>query len=123
MTNVFIDGAQGTTGLKIFDRLKARTDITLITLPEERRKDAAARKEALNAADIAFLCLPDAAAREAVGLIENKKTVVLDTSTAHRTEKIGRTASRSFRRIWNKSCFPLTASPCRAATQAALSRL
>ena len=86
MTNVFIDGAQGTTGLKIFDRLKARTDITLITLPEERRKDAAARKEALNAADIAFLCLPDAAAREAVGLIENEKTVVLDTSTAHRTE-------------------------------------
>lgn len=86
MTNVFIDGAQGTTGLKIFDRLQARTDITLITLPEECRKDAAARKEALNAADIAFLCLPDAAAREAVGLIENDKTVVLDTSTAHRTE-------------------------------------
>ena len=63
MTNVFIDGAQGTTGLKIFDRLQARTDITLITLPEARRKHAAARKEALKAADRARLCLSDAAAR------------------------------------------------------------
>lgn len=86
MTKVFIDGSQGTTGLKIFDRLKTRTDIELITLPENLRKDTAARKEALNSADIAFLCLPDAAAIEAVGLIENDKTVVLDTSTAHRTD-------------------------------------
>lgn len=86
MTKVFIDGSQGTTGLKIFDRLKTRTDIKLITLPENLRKDTAARKEALNSADIAFLCLPDAAAIEAVGLIENDKTVVLDTSTAHRTD-------------------------------------
>lgn len=85
MTKVFIDGSQGTTGLKIFDRLKTRKDIELITLPEERRKDLEARKEALNAADMAFLCLPDAAAVEAVSLIENEKTVVIDTSTAHRT--------------------------------------
>lgn len=87
MTKVFIDGSQGTTGLKIFDRLKTRTDIELITLPEHLRKDTSARKEALNSADIAFLCLPDAAAVEAVSLIENPNTVVLDTSTAHRTNE------------------------------------
>lgn len=86
MTKVFIDGSQGTTGLKIFDRIQKRKDIELITLPEDLRKDTAARKQALNAADIAFLCLPDAAAIEAVGLIENDNTVVIDTSTAHRTE-------------------------------------
>ncbi|MGN0520442.1 MAG: N-acetyl-gamma-glutamyl-phosphate reductase [Candidatus Fimenecus sp.] len=87
MTKVFIDGSQGTTGLKIFDRLKTRTDIELITLPEEKRKDLKLRKEALNSADIAFLCLPDAAAVEAVGLIENDNTIVIDTSTAHRTNE------------------------------------
>lgn len=87
MTKVFIDGSQGTTGLKIFDRLKKRNDIELITLSEELRKDTNARKQALNSADIAFLCLPDAAAIEAVSLIENDNTVVLDTSTAHRTSE------------------------------------
>ncbi len=87
MTKIFIDGSQGTTGLKIFDRLKKRDDIELITLPENLRKDTNARKEALNSADIAFLCLPDAAAIEAVSLIENDKTVVIDTSTAHRTNE------------------------------------
>ena len=85
MTKIFIDGSQGTTGLKIFDRLAKREDIELITLPEEKRKDTNARKEALNSADIAFLCLPDDAARESVSLIENENTVVIDTSTAHRT--------------------------------------
>ena len=85
MTKVFIDGKAGTTGLKIFDRLSKRADLELLTLPEELRKDPAARKEMLNTADIAFLCLPDAAAREAVSLIENPDTVVIDTSTAHRT--------------------------------------
>lgn len=87
MTKIFIDGSQGTTGLKIFDRLKKRDDIELITLPENLRKDTDARKKALNSADIAFLCLPDAAAVEAVSLIENDKTVVIDTSTAHRTDE------------------------------------
>lgn len=82
---VFIDGSAGTTGLRIVERLEGRSDIELIKLSEEKRKDAAARKEALNNADIAFLCLPDAAAIEAVSMIENDKTVVLDTSTAHRT--------------------------------------
>ena len=85
MTKIFIDGSQGTTGLKIFDRLAKREDIELITLPEELRKDTEARKKALNSADIAFLCLPDAAAVEAVSLIENENTIVIDTSTAHRT--------------------------------------
>ncbi len=85
MTKIFIDGSQGTTGLKIFDRLAKREDIELITLPENLRKDTNARKEALNSADIAFLCLPDAAAIEAVSLIENDNTIVIDTSTAHRT--------------------------------------
>ncbi len=85
MTKVFIDGSQGTTGLKIFDRLVKRDDIELITISEELRKDETARKQALNEADIAFLCLPDDAAIQAVSLIENDNTVVIDTSTAHRT--------------------------------------
>ena len=83
---VFIDGSAGTTGLRIFERLSAREDLELITLPEPLRKDPAARREALNSSDAAFLCLPDEAAREAVGLIENSHVTVLDTSTAHRTQ-------------------------------------
>ena len=85
MTKVFIDGSAGTTGLRIRERLAGRTDIELITLTEELRKDDAARREALNSADIAFLCLPDAAAKEAVTMIENENVIVIDTSTAHRT--------------------------------------
>ncbi len=85
MTKVFIDGSAGTTGLRIHDRLKNRNDIELITLSEEFRKDTAARKEALNSADIAFLCLPDGAAIEAVSLVTDKNTAIIDTSTAHRT--------------------------------------
>ncbi len=85
MKKVFIDGSVGTTGLRIAERLVGRRDLTLLTLPEEKRKELAARKEALNSADIAFLCLPDDAAREAVSLMENENTVVIDASTAHRT--------------------------------------
>ena len=85
MATVFIDGSAGTTGLRIRERLAARQDLTLLTLPEAQRKDPAARREALNAADVAFLCLPDAASREAVAMIENDRTAVIDTSTAHRT--------------------------------------
>jgi len=84
---VFIDGKDGTTGLRIFDRLSERTDIELITLPEEKRKDPSARKECLHAADIAILCLPDAAARESVALAQDSAVRILDTSTAHRVEK------------------------------------
>lgn len=85
MYKIFIDGSKGTTGLKLFERLSKRTDIEIITLPEEQRKDPVARKGALNKADIAFLCLPDAESIEAVKMIENENTVVIDTSTAHRT--------------------------------------
>ncbi len=87
MTKVFIDGSAGTTGLRIHERLAGRKDLELVTLPEETRKDPAARKEALNGADIAFLCLPDPAAIEAVDMVENPNTAIIDTSTAHRTEK------------------------------------
>ena len=85
MKKIFIDGSAGTTGLRIAERLESRKDIEIIRLSEENRKDTEARKEALNSADIAFLCLPDAAAIEAVSLIDNENTVVIDTSTAHRT--------------------------------------
>ena len=85
MKKVFIDGSAGTTGLRIFDRLQARSDIQLLTLPEAERKDEGRRRQLLNEADVAFLCLPDAAAEEAASWVENPDTVVLDTSTAHRT--------------------------------------
>ena len=84
MTKVFIDGSAGTTGLRIRERLADRRDIELITLSEELRKDLSARSDALNSADVAFLCLPDAAAKEAVSLIDSG-VAVIDTSTAHRT--------------------------------------
>ncbi len=85
MTKVFIDGSAGTTGLRIHERLAGRTELSLLALPAELRKDRAAREEILNEADIAFLCLPDAAAVEAAELVHGN-TVVIDTSTAHRTE-------------------------------------
>ncbi len=85
MKKVFIDGKAGTTGLRIFDRLSARDDIELIVLSEEDRKNSECRKKAINSADVAFLCLPDDAARESVSFVENPETVIIDTSTAHRT--------------------------------------
>jgi N-acetyl-gamma-glutamyl-phosphate reductase len=81
---VFIDGQHGTTGLKINERLNIRTDIELIEIPEENRKDLKAKEKLLNEADIVFLCLPDDAARESVSLIKNKAVCVIDGSTAHR---------------------------------------
>lgn len=85
MYHVFIDGKEGTTGLQIYDRLGTRKDIDIITLPDEKRKDIHARRECLNEADISFLCLPDAAAVEAVGLVTNPAARIIDASTAHRT--------------------------------------
>jgi len=85
MTKVFVDGSSGTTGLKIVDRLSKRSDIELIKLSDELRKDVNAKKDAINSADVVFLCLPDAAAIESVSLVENKNVCVIDTSTAHRT--------------------------------------
>ena len=111
---VFIDGAVGTTGLEIRERLAGRADIALAALPEERRKDPAARREALNNADIVILCLPDDAAREAVALIGNDRTRVIDASTAHRIapgwvygfpEVVGRDAVAGAMRVSNPGCY------------------
>ncbi len=85
MLSVFIDGREGTTGLRIYERLEGRGDVRLLILPEELRKEPSARREALNSCDIAFLCLPDAAAREAVQMVENPSVRLIDASTAHRT--------------------------------------
>ena len=114
MKKIFIDGSAGTTGLRIFERLSSRADLELVILPDEIRKDPAARKDALNSCDIAFLCLPDATAIEAVSMVENPETVVIDTSTAHRTRddwaygfaEIGarRAEIASAKRIANPGC-------------------
>ncbi|MFM0397289.1 N-acetyl-gamma-glutamyl-phosphate reductase [Paraburkholderia phytofirmans] len=114
---VFIDGDQGTTGLQIHERLRNRTDLTVITLPAAERKDSTRRAEAINACDIAILCLPDAAAREAVGAIVNPAVRVIDASSAHRTQsdwtygfpemtpgQAGRIANA--RRVTNPGCYP-----------------
>ena len=81
---VYIDGKEGTTGLQIYDRLAARDDIDLLLIAEDKRKDPVERKRLMDAADIVFLCLPDAAAIEAVSFLQKPNTVVIDTSTAHR---------------------------------------
>lgn len=113
MTKIFIDGSAGTTGLRIRERLEKRPELELLTLPDELRKDKAAREEIINAADIAFFCLPDAAAVESAGLVHGD-TAVIDTSTAHRTSDAWaygfpelhgqREKIRSSRRIANPGC-------------------
>ncbi len=114
MKKVFIDGSAGTTGLRIYERLALRSDIELMLLPDEVRKDKEARREALCTADIAFLCLPDDAAREAVALLGDADTVLIDTSTAHRTDPaftygfpelpLARERIAASRRIANPGC-------------------
>ena len=117
--SVFIDGHVGTTGLRIRDWLRDRSDLQVVALDDARRKDAGARREALNAADAVVLCLPDDAAREAVGWIENPETRVIDTSTAHRVDEdwvfglpeLGaahRARIDSARRLSNPGCYPIT---------------
>lgn len=114
---VFVDGGAGTTGIEILDRLAGRTDIALSVLPEEHRKDAAARADALAASDIAILCLPDDAAREAVALARDLPTRFIDASTAHRTaenwvygfaeiEPRRRDEIASARYVSNPGCYP-----------------
>lgn len=113
---IFIDGAAGTTGLEILDRLGGRSEFTILTIDEARRKDTAARREALNEADFAILCLPDEAAIEAVTLIDRASaTRVIDASSAHRThpgwtygfpELIGRERVAQARRVSNPGCYP-----------------
>lgn len=113
--SVFIDGAVGTTGLEIAERLGGRPEFTLLTLPEDRRKDDAARAEALNAADFVVLCLPDDAAKTAVAMIENPQVRVIDASSAHRVadgwtygfpEVVGRDAVAAANRVSNPGCYP-----------------
>jgi N-acetyl-gamma-glutamyl-phosphate reductase len=112
---VFVDGQEGTTGLRIHEYLAARPDIELLRIDAARRKDPAERARLLNAADVAFLCLPDDAAREAVAMVTNPRTCVIDASTAHRTQPgwvFGlpelapgqRTALRASKRIANPGC-------------------
>ena len=86
MIKVFVDGGAGTTGLRILDRLSGMADVQTVVLPEESRKDAAARREAILSSNVTFLCLPDDAAREAVALAEGSSAVLIDASTAHRTD-------------------------------------
>lgn len=114
MTKVFIDGSAGTTGLRIYERLGGRNDLELIILPDEIRKDAGARYDALKQSDIAFLCLPDSAAIEAAEMAKDLDTVIIDTSTAHRTNdawaygfpeiKDYREKIRNSKRIANPGC-------------------
>ena len=114
MKKVFIDGSAGTTGLRIRERLENRRDLEFIVIAEELRKNVEARRMALNEADVAFLCLPDDAALDAVALVENPSTVIIDTSTAHRVsngweygfpELEGRRARiASSKRIANPGC-------------------
>lgn len=113
---IFIDGAAGTTGLEILDRLEGREEFELILLDEERRKSTDARREALNEADIAILCLPDEAARDAITLLDPASgTRVIDASSAHRTtegwcygfpELVGRERVAEARRVSNPGCYP-----------------
>lgn len=112
---IYIDGKDGTTGLQIYDRLAARSDIDLLLIDEAKRKDNAERAKLMNAADIVFLCLPDAAAIEAVTLVTNPGTRIIDASTAHRTaegwtygypelSKAQREAIRTAKRVANPGC-------------------
>ncbi len=114
---VFIDGEAGTTGLQIAARLKARSDIELLSIDEAKRKDADARAAIMKKADAVILCLPDDAARLAVSLVENPNTVIIDASTAHRTspgwvygfpemDKGQRAAIAASARISNPGCYP-----------------
>lgn len=113
---IFIDGAAGTTGLEILDRLRGREEFELLILEEARRKDADARREALNEADVAILCLPDEAAREALDLVDPASgTRIIDASSAHRTdpawvygfpELIGRERVAEATRVSNPGCYP-----------------
>lgn len=114
-TRIFIDGAAGTTGLEIRDRLANRSEFELLVLDDARRKDAAARKEALHAADIAILCLPDDSAREAVKLAEGSNTRIIDASSAHRVadgwtygfpEIIGHDKIAEAQFVSNPGCYP-----------------
>lgn len=86
MIKVFVDGQEGTTGLKIFEYLAIRRDIEILRIDEDKRKDVEQRRALINASDLTFLCLPDTAARESVALVDNPNTCIIDASTAFRTD-------------------------------------
>ena len=86
-TKIFIDGSEGTTGLRIHERFMGREDVELLTIDSQQRKDPEERRKMINSSDITFLCLPDVAARESVELVENERVRIIDTSTAHRTQE------------------------------------
>lgn len=117
VANVFIDGAAGTTGLRIRERLKDRADLRVLNIDPDRRKDPSARRDLLNGAEVVILCLPDAAAREAAAMIENPAVKVIDASTAHRTapgwvygfpemSRAQRAAVANAPRVSNPGCYP-----------------
>ena len=114
---VFIDGAEGTTGLQIHSRLNQRDDIEIVSIPPEKRKDAQARSHFINSADVAILCLPDNAAREAVSFVTNPNVKILDASSAHRVtsgwvygfpelEQNRREEIKNAKRVSNPGCYP-----------------
>lgn len=115
-TKVFIDGSEGTTGLRIYERFQKRDDIEILHIAPELRKDPEERKKMINASDVTFLCLPDEAAKESVSLVENENVVIIDASTAHRTQegwaygfaelsKEHRTAIQNGKRIAVPGCY------------------
>ena len=115
-TKIFIDGKEGTTGLQIFERFEKRDDLEILLIDEDKRKDTSERARLINESDITFLCLPDAAAKEAVGLVTNDKVRIIDASTAHRTDPkwdygfpelsaSHREAIRNSKRVANPGCY------------------
>ena len=126
MHKVFVDGQEGTTGLQIRDRLLGHGGVTLIEIDPDKRKDTSERQRLLNEADIAFLCLPDAAAKESAALVTSDRTRLIDASTAHRTEpswvyglpelnKAQRAKIRGARRVANVGCHAVGLHPAHAS--------
>lgn len=116
-TKVFVDGQEGTTGLKIFEYLSQRADVEILRIEEAKRKDLEERRRLINASDVTFLCLPDVASRESASLVANDHTVLIDASTAFRTSADWAYGLPNWPARSASVCAPPNASPCRAATR------